>query len=157
MFQFIQIVATASARGQGHEVSETRWNSLPEEERGDVLYFLRESSGVLRQIDQDQHAALSESRAGPIKYYRRERPRLAEVEVWTEGDNISLGSLSRGGLIGGTSNTGTERLAIDGDYKTVWTEQVGVSGVGAHRRGVRPRTPLRLGNLVLDQPSGHRL
>ena len=95
-----------------------------------MLYFLRESSGVLRQIDQDQHAALSESRAGPIKYYRRERPRLAEVEVWTEGDNISLGSLSRGGLIGGTSNTGTERLAIDGDYKTVWTEQVGVSDVG---------------------------
>ena len=157
MFQFIQIVVTASARGQGHEVSETRWNSLPEEERGDVLYFLRESSGVLRQIDQDQHAALSESRAGPIKYYRRERPRLAEVEVWTEGDNISLGSLSRGGLIGGTSNTGTERLAIDGDYKTVWTEQVGRQRRRAHRRGVRPRTPLRLGDLVLDQPSGHRL
>ena len=131
MFQFVQIVATASARGQGHEVSEARWNSLPEEERGDVLYFLRESSGVLRQIDQAQHAELSESRAGPIQYYRRERPRLAEVEVWTEGDNISLGALSRGGLIGGTSNTGTERLAVDGDYKTVWTEQVGVSG-GEH-------------------------
>ena len=131
MFQFVQIVATASARGQGHQVSEARWNSLPEEERGDVLYFLRESSGVLRQIDQGQHAALSESRAGPVEYYRRERPRLAEVEVWTEGDNISLGALSRGGLIGGTSNTGTERLAIDGDYKTVWTEQVGVSG-GEH-------------------------
>ena len=131
MFQFVQIVATASARGQGHQVSEARWNSLPEEERGDVLYFLRESSGVLRQIDQAQHAALGESRAGPVEYYRRERPRLAEVEVWTEGDNISLGALSRGGLIGGTSNTGTERLAIDGDYKTVWTEQVGVSG-GEH-------------------------
>ena len=131
MFQFVQIVATASARGQGHEVSEARWNSLPEEERGDVIYFLRESSGILRQIDQAQHAKLSESRAGPIEYYRRERPRLAEVEVWTEGDNISLGALSRGGLIGGTSNTGTERLAVDGDYKTVWTEQVGVSG-GEH-------------------------
>jgi hypothetical protein len=131
MFQFVQIVATASARGQGHEVSAARWNSLPEEERGDVLYFLRESSGILRQIDQAQHAELSESRAGPIQYYRRERPRLVEVEVWTEGDNISLGALSRGGLIGGTSNTGTERLAVDGDYKTVWTEQVGVSG-GEH-------------------------
>ncbi len=131
MFQFVQIVATASGRGQGHEVSETRWNSLLEEERGDVLYFLRESSGILRQIDQAQHAELSESRAGPVQYHRRERPRLAEVEVWTEGDNISLGALNRGGLIGGTSNTGTERLAVDGDYKTVWTEQVGVSG-GEH-------------------------
>ena len=131
MFQFVQIVATASARGQGHEVSEARWNRLPAEERGDVLYFLRESSGVLRPIDQAQHAALSAERAGPIQYYRRERPRLAEVEVWTQGDNISLGALSRSGLIGGTSNTGTERLAIDGDYKTVWTEQVGVSG-GEH-------------------------
>lgn len=131
MFQFVQIVATASARGQGHEVSEARWNRLPAEERGDVLYFLRESSGVLRPIDQAQHAALSAERAGPIQYYRRERPRLAEVEVWTQGDNISLGALSRSGLIGGTSNTGTERLAVDGDYKTVWTEQVGVSG-GEH-------------------------
>ena len=131
MFQFVQIVATASARGQGHEVSEARWNRLPAEERGDVLYFLRESSGVLRPIDQAQHAALSAERAGPVQYYRRERPRLAEVEVWTQGDNISLGALSRSGLIGGTSNTGTERLAIDGDYKTVWTEQVGVSG-GEH-------------------------
>lgn len=131
MFQFVQIVATASARGQGHEVSEARWNRLPAEERGDVLYFLRESSGVLRPIDQAQHAALSTERAGPIQYYRRERPRLAEVEVWTRGDNISLGALSRSGLIGGTSNTGTERLAVDGDYKTVWTEQVGVSG-GEH-------------------------
>lgn len=131
MFQFVQIVATASARGQGHEVSAARWNSLPTQERGDVLYFLRESSGILRPIDAAQHAELSAARAGPIKYYRRERPRLAEVEVWTEGDNISLGALARGGLIGGTSNTGTERLAVDGDYKTVWTEQVGVSG-GEH-------------------------
>ena len=131
LFQFIQIVATASARGQGHEVSAARWASLPEEERGDVLYFLRESSGVLRPIDQAQHVALSAERAGPIQYYRRERPRLAEVEVWTEGDNISLGALARGGIIGGTSSTGTERLAVDGDYKTVWTEQVGVSG-GEH-------------------------
>ncbi len=131
LFQFIQIVATASAKGQGHEVSEARWHSLPAAERGDVLYFLRESSGVLRPIDQAQHAQLSELRAGPVQYYRRERPRLVEVEVWTEGDNISLGALNRGGLIGGTSNTGTERLAVDGDYKTVWTEQVGVSG-GEH-------------------------
>ena len=131
MFQFVQIVATASARGQGHEVSEARWHSLPAAERGDVLYFLRESSGVLRPIDRAQHAALSAERAGPIQYYRRERPRLAEVEVWTQGDNISLGALRRGGLIGGTSNSGTERLAVDGNYKTVWPEQVGVSG-GEH-------------------------
>ena len=131
LFQFVQIVATASARGQGHEVSEARWHGLSAEERGDVLYFLRESSGILRPIDRAQHAQLSAERAGPIQYYRRERPRLAEVEVWTQGDNISLGALRRGGLIGGTSNSGTERLAVDGNYKTVWPEQVGVSG-GEH-------------------------
>ena len=130
MFQFIQIVATASDRGQGQELSQSRWTDLPQEERGDILYFLRESSGVLREIDQSQYEALTDpERKGPIKYYRRERPRLTEVEIWTEGDNISLGALDRGGIIGGTSDTGTERLAIDGDYKTVWTEQVGVSGV----------------------------
>ena len=46
------------------------------------------------------------------------------------GRQHQLGIAEPGGLIGGTSNTGTERLAIDGDYKTVWTEQVGVSDVG---------------------------
>ena len=131
MFQFVQIVATASDKGRGQKISKSRWAELPQDERGDVLHFLRESSGILREVDKSQYEALvDEARKGPIEYYRRERPRLVEVEVWTGGDNISLGALDRGGMIGGTSNAGTEKLAIDGDYKTVWNEQVGVSGVG---------------------------
>ena len=129
LIQFLQIVATASDFGQAEEISRTRWTDLPEEERGDVLYFLRESSGILREIDRSEYEALADSeRQGPVKYYRRERPRLAEVEVWTVGDNISLGALDRGGGIVGYGNLGAEVLTIDGDWTSFWSVEVGFSG-----------------------------
>lgn len=76
-------MATASVGGQGQEVSAQTWqNELAEDERSDVVYYRRESSGVLRQIDRAQHEAISdESQKGPVEYYRRELLRLAEVEV----------------------------------------------------------------------------
>ncbi len=129
VFRFVQILVTASDLGRGQLVSdEGAWSALPKEDRGDIVHFLQESSGVIREIAADQYDLLETERQGPIQYYQRERPRLAEVEVWTHGDNISLGSLDRGGDIGSTTNNGTEGFAVDGDYRTVWNEQVGVSG-----------------------------
>ena len=34
-----------------------------------------------------------------MQYYRREMPRLAEVEVWSVGENLSLGILDRDGQV----------------------------------------------------------
>ena len=59
LIQFLQVVATASDLGQAEQISAARWNSLPEEERGDVLYFRRESNGVLRPIDQAAYEAIA--------------------------------------------------------------------------------------------------
>lgn len=129
LVQFFQVVATASDGGQAEEISESLWNSLPEEERGDVLYFRRTVSGGMRRVERSEYEAFTNpEKRGPIKYYRRERPRLAEVEVWTAGDNISLGALNRGGKITGYGNLGTEGLTVDGDYNTSTAVQVAVGG-----------------------------
>ena len=116
LIQFLQVVATASDLGQAEQISAARWNSLPEEERGDVLYFRRESNGVLRPIDQATYEAIAAEWQGPVEYYRRERPRLTQVEVWAVGDNISLGALERGGEIIGYGNLGAEKLTVDGEW-----------------------------------------
>ena len=127
LVQFLQVVATASDLGQAEQISAGRWNSLPEEERGDVLYFRRESSGVLRPVDQAAYEAIAAEWQGPVEYYRRERPRLTQVEVWTMGDNISLGALERGGEIVGYGNLGAEKLTVDGEWGSFWSVEVGFS------------------------------
>ena len=43
------------------------------------------------------HQQLDEERQGAVRYFRRERPRLAELEVWHEGDEIISGIVARGG------------------------------------------------------------
>ena len=127
LIQFLQVVATASDLGQAEQISAGRWNRLPEEERGDVLYFRRESSGVLRPVDQAAYEAIAAEWQGPVEYYRRERPRLTQVEVWTMGDNISLGALDRGGEIVGYGNLGAEKLTVDGEWGSFWSVEVGFS------------------------------
>jgi len=125
LVRYLQVVATASDLGRAEEISQERWNSLPEAERGDVLYFRREVSGRASPVDRAEYEALAAERRGPVRHYRRERPRLAEVEVWTAGDNISLGALARGGKIQGYGSLGAEVQAIDGDYTTFWSVEVG--------------------------------
>ena len=131
LVQYVQVVATASDGYQGAEVSEVVWNSLAEDERGDVLYFRRETSGVLRPVQREEYEAISDAQLrGPIRYYRPERPRLAEIEVWTLGENISLGWKERGGSIKGFGEAGGESNAVDGDYATAWTAEAGFSASG---------------------------
>ena len=128
LLQFLQVVATASDLGQAQQISAARWQSLPEEERGDVLYFRREANGVLRLVDQAIYESIEAEWQGPVEYYRREQPRLTEVEVWTMGDNISLGALDRGGEIVGYGNLGAEKLTVDGEWGSFWSVEVGFSG-----------------------------
>ena len=134
LVQYVQIVATASAGRRGAEVSASGWEGLSASDRGDVLYFRRESTGVEREVSQAEYAAIREDRfKGPIRYYRSERPRLAEVEVWTVGENISLGWKERGGSIEGFGEAGGHSNAVDGDYTTVWSAEAGFStkGIGS--------------------------
>ncbi len=144
VIQFVQISATASNFGRAEEISATRWDSLSAADRGEVLYFRREASGYERQVDQAEYQNIADAgQRGPIKYYRREHPRLAEVEVWTAGDNISLGALGRGGKILAYGSLGNEVLAVDGDYNTFLSTQVGVPSSGADPSTILVQDPER--------------
>ena len=133
LIQYVQIVATASDGRRGAEVSASGWAGLAAADRGDVLYFRRESTGVEREVSQAEYEAIREGRfRGPIRYYRSERPRLAEVEVWTVGENIGLGWKERGGSIQAFGGVGGQSNIVDGDYTTAWNAEVSFSGaVGA--------------------------
>ena len=145
LIQYVQIVATASAGRRGAEVSASGWEGLSASDRGDVLYFRRESSGVEREVSQAEYAAIREDRfKGPIRYYRSERPRLAEVEVWTVGENISLGWKERGGSIEAFGGVGGQSNIIDGNYTTAWNAEVSFSGAAGAQVKNRDR------NLLFD-------
>jgi hypothetical protein len=149
VIQFVQIVATASNLGRAEEISAARWDSLSAADRGEMLYFRREASGYEREVDQAEYQGIVDAdRRGAVKYYRREHPRLAEVEVWTMGDNISLGMLGRGGRILGYGSLGNEVRAVDGDYNTLLSTQVGVGTFGEDPSTMVLRDPER--NLFLD-------
>lgn len=165
LVRFVQIVATASDRGRAEKINESDWNSLPETDRGDILYFRREAEEILRQVKRSEYEAITDpEERGPVEHYRRERPRLAEVEVWAAGDNISLGMLARGGTISGYGNLGAEVLTVDGDYNTSVTVQVAVSAntEGSVAEGVDRDLSLDLGTwfwinraiLVFDRLGG---
>ena len=145
LVQYVQIVATASDGRRGAEVSASGWEGLSSSDRGDVLYFRREATGVEREVSQAEYEAIREDRfKGPIRYYRSERPRLAEVEVWTVGENISLGWKERGGSIEAFGGVGGQSNIIDGDYTTAWNAEVSFSGVGGAQVKNRDR------NLLFD-------
>ncbi len=145
LVQYVQIVATASDGRRGAEVSASGWEGLPASDRGDVLYFRRESTGLEREVSQAEYEAIREDRfKGPIRYYRSERPRLAEVEVWTVGENISLGWKERGGSIEAFGGVGGQSNTVDGNYTTAWNAEVSFSGVGGAQVKNRDR------NLLFD-------
>ena len=145
LIQYVQIVATASDGRRGAEVSASGWAGLAAADRGDVLYFRREATGVEREVSQAEYEAIREDRfKGPIRYYRSERPRLAEVEVWTVGENIGLGWKERGGSIEAFGGVGGQSNIVDGDYTTAWNAEVSFSGAAGAQIKNRDR------NLLFD-------
>ena len=115
-FRFVQVVMTDSRLGKAGEVDRSAYQSLPAELQGAVEYFGRSRTGTEWLLDEEAYALLDPAEQGSIRYYRREQPRLAEVEVWTLGENIALGAIQRGGTVEGHGFNPTRSL--DGDYTT---------------------------------------
>ena len=120
MIRYVGVGVTDSNYGKAQKVSEAEYLNLAPEEQGDIEYFRREVSGRLRVLaGKEDWDALAESQKGPLVYYRRERPRLAEVEVWSIGDNIGVTVLDRGGKVTSSESNGVEFVLVDGDiYST---------------------------------------
>ena len=112
--RFIQLVIGATDGDRGRQVTHDEYEALPASERGAVEYYKTLLAGGQLQVDQDVYQKLSEDKRADIRYYRRERPRLAEIEVWGEGDEILSGTVSRGGFISTTEPGVALRPFIDG-------------------------------------------
>ena len=70
------------------EIPEALYGRLGPDDRGGVEYFRQTVAGRNILIDARSYGQLPEVEKGPVRFYRRERPRLAEIEVITPGDNI---------------------------------------------------------------------
>ena len=118
MIRYVGIGITDSDRRKGRRVSQAEYESLSQEHQGDVEYFRRRPSGklTLLKTKEDWLRLAGTDGQGPAVHYRHERPRLAEVEVWSVGDNIGTGVLERGGRVTSDENNGSESAVVDGDY-----------------------------------------
>ena len=121
VIRYVNVVITDSRYGKGLRVTESGFESLEPDERGEIEYFRRESTGRLRLVEglRQWEAIEDESKRGPVVHHRRELPRLAEVEVWSIGDNIALGILDRGGTLESTEAP-NEPLLVDGNIKPAY-------------------------------------
>ena len=117
----IQLIATDSDSARAQEVGAEEYAALPAVQRGAIEYFRRELSGRESLVSESEYNAIAPEHQGGIRYYRMEQPRLAEIEVWTAGDNINSGSVDRGGLLTIETNSGIKNISAtvsDGNYNT---------------------------------------
>ena len=86
--QLVRLEVLASDGPRGQEVGQEGYQALPEAEQGAVEYYRQTVAGRQIRVKQEIYEVLPEAEQGPVRYYRWERPRLAEVEVYTLGDNV---------------------------------------------------------------------
>ncbi len=115
--RLVQVVVRGSDFERGFEVSPEEYEALPAAERGAVVYYKLQRDGRLTEVDEADYAQLAADQQGGIAYYRWERPRLAELEVWHEGDDAMIAALARGGDVFASQGLPVGRT-IDGNVQT---------------------------------------
>ena len=118
MVETLRVVVTDSKRARGRQVSAAEWEDLPPTDQGEIVYFIVDEEGFEEPVDRLVYEGLPVSRQGRREYYRRERPRLADIEVWGYGDNISIGMVEGGGNLALTGDGFSPVGAFDGDFST---------------------------------------
>jgi hypothetical protein len=117
--RFVQVLVTATDGLLGAEVTQAEYEALEPGRQGAVQHFKLQPDGREVPVDEALYDVLESVRQGSVRYFRREEPRLAELEVWNEGDELGAGILARSGSI---STSAKQPLAfrkfIDGDLET---------------------------------------
>ena len=115
--------------------SEEEYLALPLEDRGSIEYHILNAAGTETRVAREVYDKVDDERKGSLVYYQRERPRLADIEVWTQGDNISLGVIDGGGSV---ALTGSRVAApgFDGLHETQYLQLVWSSDPRYHDRGI---------------------
>ena len=128
MVQTIRIVVFDTKGGRHTRLSPqdqaaAQWQALAPADQGDIVYFVRSQEGFEQPVTEEAYAQLPQQRQGRRDYYRRERPRLADIEVWGLGDNLSPAIAAGGGRFQvdgeGIAAAGT---MFDGDYRTIYRQ-----------------------------------
>lgn len=125
----IQIIPFDSDFGRAEEVTAEQYQALPDARKGAVDHYRKGRTGLEVLVSKEEYDGFADAALrGPIRYFRKEIPRLAEVEVWTPGDNIALGTFERGGevIVGtdlGPQNQGS--TVTDGNYSTGYNGSAG--------------------------------
>ncbi len=131
--RFVQMLVTGTDGSLGAEITAAEYDALEADLRGAIQYSKRQPDGREVPVKQDLFEALDAERQGTVRYFRREIPRLAELEVWNEGDELVAGIFARGGTI---KTTATQPLAlrnfIDGDLESKNRIFYGVSSAVAN-------------------------
>ena len=86
--QFVRIDVLDTDGPRAEEVSLAEYFLLSDEERGAVDYFRVTASGRELLVSRDVWEQLPAELRGPVRRYRHERPRLAEVKVFALGENV---------------------------------------------------------------------
>ncbi len=95
----LRILVTESRLFRARQITQEEWEALPGEDRGDVVYYIRDQAGFEEPVEQSIYESLGADQQGRKEYYVRERPRLAEIEVWGWGDNLAPGIIAGGGSV----------------------------------------------------------
>ena len=104
------------------------YEALPVERRGAMVYQRLTAGGLLVELQDDadglsapqKFEALPENKQGPILYFTKEVPRIAEIQVWAKGDNYALQPEQRAGASFEHGGLGAPELATDGLYDSEW-------------------------------------
>ena len=85
--QIVRIQTLDSDGARGAEIDSISHREMVSSDRGAIDFFRRTVAGRQIPVNEEVYSALPIEEQGDVRYYRRERPRLAEVEVYTLGDN----------------------------------------------------------------------
>jgi len=118
--RFVQLVVNGSDLQRGREISAREYEDLAVAERGVIEHNKRLVDGREVVVKKSVYERLDAERRGSVRYFRRERPRLAEMEVWATGDEIVNGTIVRGGFITSTQQINTAGV-IDGNIQSFGT------------------------------------
>ena len=114
MVRLVQVVVTESDGARGVEVSAEQYETLEGPDRGDVVFHTKVGDGEV-EVEEAIYEAIDPQSRGAVRYYRRERPRLAELEVYELGRNISQGMILDRGGSAESSNEGSVGNLVDGE------------------------------------------
>ena len=118
MVETLRVVVTESKGARGRLVTAAEWEALPAADQGEIVHFVKVREGFEEPVDRSVYEGLPAARQGRKEYYRRERPRLAGIEVWGYGDNITARMLEGGGSLALTGDGFSPGAGFDGDYAT---------------------------------------